>query len=89
MPRERFPVIPLWFWSTEAVRVHPKSLPAPFKTTTALLWLGPVLLLAIGALVLLSVVRRRRGPATEPELTPEQRVRAAKLLDGGDAGGSR
>jgi cytochrome c-type biogenesis protein CcmH len=61
----------------------------PFKATTALLWLGPVLLLAIGALVLLSVVRRRRGPATEPELTAEQRARAAKLLDGGDAGGSR
>ncbi len=61
----------------------------PFKATTALLWLGPVLLLAIGAIVLLSVVRRRREPAAEPELTPEQRARAAKLLAGDDAGGAR
>jgi cytochrome c-type biogenesis protein CcmH len=62
----------------------------PFKATTALLWLGPVLMLLIGAAVLMSVVRRRRrNPATTPELTPEQRARAAKLLAGGDNGSAR
>jgi cytochrome c-type biogenesis protein CcmH len=61
----------------------------PFKAITALLWLGPVLLLVVSALVLTAVVRRRRNPAAEPELTPEQRARAAKLLAGGDGGSAR
>ena len=61
----------------------------PFKAITALLWLGPALLLVISALVLTAVVRRRRSPAAEQELTPEQRARAAKLLAGGNGGSAR
>ena len=62
----------------------------PFKATTALLWLGPVLMLLIGAVALMSVVRRRRrDPAAAPELTAEQRARAAKLLAGDDKGSAR
>ena len=42
----------------------------PFKTTTALLWLGPAVLLALGLAVLGAVLRRRQrlGPeAFEPD----------------------
>ena len=62
----------------------------PFKATTALLWLGPVLLLLIGALVLTrscAAAAATRRPT--PELTPEQRARAAKLLAGDDGGSAR
>ena len=62
----------------------------PFKATTALLWLGPVLLLRgrrPGADVGRAPPPRIRRP--KPELTPEQRARAAKLLAGGDGGSAR
>lgn len=52
----------------------------PFKTTTALLWLGPALLLVGGAIVLLRIVRGRRQSEQEPALTDEERARAAALL---------
>jgi len=50
----------------------------PLKATTVLLWFGPLLLLAggIGALV-----ARLRRPRVRDELAPEQRARAAQLLD--------
>ncbi|GIL05903.1 MAG: hypothetical protein BroJett031_24230 [Betaproteobacteria bacterium] len=57
----------------------------PFKATTALLWGGPVVLLAIGLFVLVRVVRARRA-AVETPLTPEERARAEQLL-GAVAGG--
>lgn len=56
----------------------------PFKATTVLLWFGPLLLLATGALVLLRRVRRRR-PAEEIDMTEAQHARAAELLAGNDA----
>jgi cytochrome c-type biogenesis protein CcmH len=51
----------------------------PLKATTALLWGGPAVLLAIGVLVLVRVVRGRRSAAESP-LTPEERARAERLL---------
>jgi cytochrome c-type biogenesis protein CcmH len=51
----------------------------PLKASTVLLWTGPFLFLAFGFFVLVRLVRRR--PAAAPELSPEERARAAKLLE--------
>jgi len=51
----------------------------PFKASTVALWVGPFLLLAIGALVLWRQLARRR--AGEPTLSGEERARAARLLE--------
>ena len=59
------------------------------KSTTALLWAGPFVLLAAGGLVLGFYLRRRRQRLTESELTPEQRARAEALLRAGQKGGTR
>jgi cytochrome c-type biogenesis protein CcmH len=61
----------------------------PFKSTTALLWAGPFVLLAAGGLALGFYLRRRRQRLTESELTPEQRARAEALLRAGQEGGTR
>jgi cytochrome c-type biogenesis protein CcmH len=53
----------------------------PFRATTALLWGGPALLLAIGAFMLARLIRERRA-AEPPPLTPEERARANRLLTG-------
>ena len=53
----------------------------PFRATTALLWGGPALLLAIGAIMLARLVRERRV-AEPPPLTPDERARANRLLAG-------
>jgi len=50
----------------------------PFKPTTILLWVGPMLLLVGGFFILIRNLRRR--PATEPTLTAEEQERAARLL---------
>jgi cytochrome c-type biogenesis protein CcmH len=50
----------------------------PFKASTAALWLGPFILLAIGVWVLRRLARRRL-PA--PQLSDVERSRAAKLLE--------
>ncbi|MCS7100658.1 MAG: cytochrome c-type biogenesis protein CcmH [Burkholderiaceae bacterium] len=55
----------------------------PFKTTTALLWLGPALLLAAGALVVVRLLRARRRAAAE--LSAEERARAQRLLTGAES----
>jgi cytochrome c-type biogenesis protein CcmH len=53
----------------------------PFKATTFLLWLGPLLLLAAGfAALIVRVLRRRR--TQEVEMTAAERTRAADLLAG-------
>jgi cytochrome c-type biogenesis protein CcmH len=52
----------------------------PLKATTALLWGGPAVLLAIGVFALVRVVRGRRSAAAETPLTPEERARAERLL---------
>jgi cytochrome c-type biogenesis protein CcmH len=50
----------------------------PFKASTAALWIGPFILLAIGIWVLRRLARRR-VPA--PQLSDAERSRAAKLLE--------
>jgi len=50
----------------------------PFKASTAALWLGPFVLLVLGAWLLLRRLRQR--PARR-ELTEAERRRAAKLLE--------
>lgn len=51
----------------------------PFKASTLVLWLGPLLLLAAGLMVLFRRLARRRA-TVEPELSAAQRERAAGLL---------
>jgi cytochrome c-type biogenesis protein CcmH len=51
----------------------------PLKTSTVLLWFGPLLLVALGAWLLVRRLRRRR--AAEPELSEAERARAARLLE--------
>ncbi len=53
----------------------------PFKATTAILWLGPLLLLAAGAGVFARVVRRRRADEPQPGPSPKRRAEIRKLLD--------
>ena len=50
----------------------------PFRASTVALWLGPFILLALGAWLFLRIVRRR---AQEPPLSHAERARAAKLLE--------
>ena len=52
----------------------------PLKPQTVLLWAGPLLLLAIAAVVLVRIVRDRRAAET-PALTDDERARAKRLLD--------
>ncbi len=52
----------------------------PFKATTALLWLGPLLLLVAGAVIALRVVRSRR--AAQAPLTAAEHESAQRLLGG-------
>ena len=56
----------------------------PFKATTLLLWLGPLLLLAAGLFALFYKLARRRS-ASETGLSADQQARAATLLAAGTA----
>ena len=51
----------------------------PFKAATAALWLGPFLLLALGAWLFYRRVRKPMPPA--PPLSQAERSRAARLLE--------
>jgi cytochrome c-type biogenesis protein CcmH len=51
----------------------------PFKATTVLLWLGPLLLVVAGFWTLARALRARRR-AQAPPLTDEERERAERLL---------
>jgi cytochrome c-type biogenesis protein CcmH len=55
----------------------------PLKATTVLLWFGPFLLLALGALVLVRRIRRQRTETQAP-LSQAERARAAELLGPGE-----
>jgi cytochrome c-type biogenesis protein CcmH len=61
----------------------------PVKATTLLLWLGPPLLVLLGAGVLLRSLRERRKLAEPPALNDEERRTAAQLLDTGYEGDRR
>jgi cytochrome c-type biogenesis protein CcmH len=50
----------------------------PLKASTLLLWGGPFLLLVVGLFLLFRAIRRK---ALAPELSAEDRARAAKLLE--------
>ena len=54
----------------------------PFKAKTLVLWLGPAVILVLGAAVVLAYFRRRRTHhAAAPPLTAEERRRLDALLD--------
>lgn len=57
----------------------------PFKATTMLLWLGPLLLAVVGIGVLLRRLKRRRAVAPAA-LTDAERARAEALLKGSEGG---
>jgi cytochrome c-type biogenesis protein CcmH len=56
----------------------------PFKASTYVLWIGPVIILLLGALGAALFLRGRNRPVTagdtEAPLTPEERARLDKLL---------
>jgi cytochrome c-type biogenesis protein CcmH len=52
----------------------------PFKSTTALLWLGPFVLLAAAALALVVTLRRRRRAPEEPALAAEEKRLVERVL---------
>ena len=54
----------------------------PFKSTTLLLWAGPMLLMIAGLGALYHRLARRRREVAKPELSGEERARAAALLAG-------
>ena len=60
----------------EFVRYRP-----PFNPTTALLWAGPFVLLALAAFVLATNIRRRRPGALPAPLNAEEAKRLNELLD--------
>ena len=53
----------------------------PFKATTAILWIGPFALNALGAFVFLFVVRRRRPQPAAADVPQERRAEIEALLD--------
>ena len=52
----------------------------PFKATTALLWIGPFVLLAAAGLVLVTTLRRRRRAPEEPALAVEEKRLVERVL---------
>jgi cytochrome c-type biogenesis protein CcmH len=54
----------------------------PLKATTMLLWFGPALLLIGGLIMLYRRLRARVAAVTDPELSADDRARAAALLEG-------
>ena len=60
----------------------------PFEPVTWLLWLGPPALLLGAGSVLLLRARRRQPDPTSPELSGDERARAAALLSEGAWSGS-
>ena len=52
----------------------------PLKTSTALLWVGPFLIMGVGVAVLLNVIRRRRRMAAEA-VEEDRLARARELLE--------
>ena len=63
----------------------------PFKASTYVLWLGPLAVLAIGAIGVFVYFRRRaQEPSARPApLSAEEQSRVARLLQDGTDGGAR
>lgn len=56
----------------------------PFKATTALLWIGPFALLAVGIGAIVVLVRRRRSGALPQPAPSPRRAQVAALLEDDD-----
>jgi cytochrome c-type biogenesis protein CcmH len=56
----------------------------PFKATTALLWIGPFVLLLGAGVVLLLTLRRRRDAPEELALTPDDKRVVERVLGPGE-----
>ena len=52
----------------------------PFRATTVVLWVGPFLLIAFGAVIFAVIVRRRRLESKPPEVSPQRRNEIEDLL---------
>ncbi len=52
----------------------------PLKATTAVLWVGPILLMLVGAASLVMALRRRQKNLTDASVTEEERLRVERLL---------
>jgi len=52
----------------------------PLKTTTVLLWFGPMLLLVFGLFILATTLRRRRSALADKVLSTDELKRAQALL---------
>ena len=65
----------------------------PWKATTLLLWMGPLLLLSLGLTLLFRQLRRRKSAASagaaEDDLDSDERERLASLLAGEDPADKR
>ncbi len=59
----------------------------PVNRATMLLWAGPLLLLAIGAVVIGAILFRRRRPEADAVLSAEDHQRARRLLGAGEGKG--
>ncbi|NGZ99284.1 MAG: cytochrome C biogenesis protein [Nitrospira sp. WS110] len=55
----------------------------PLKATTTLLWVGPFVLLAVGATVLVITLRRRAQKVVDAPITDEEHRRVEQLLTEG------
>jgi cytochrome c-type biogenesis protein CcmH len=53
----------------------------PFKATTAILWVGPFAMVALGVVVFLLVVRRRRAEPAAASVPQQRRAELEALLD--------
>lgn len=58
----------------------------PFKASTALLWLGPFVLLASALGLLVMILRRRRAAPEEAALSADDRRLVERVLGPGDSG---
>ncbi|MCP3868767.1 MAG: cytochrome c-type biogenesis protein CcmH [Gammaproteobacteria bacterium] len=52
----------------------------PFRTSTALLWIGPFIILAVGVLVLVAFIRKR-GKERMPAMGSQDQERVRRLLE--------
>jgi cytochrome c-type biogenesis protein CcmH len=59
----------------------------PFRRSTALLWIGPFIILAVGLLALIVFIRRRNSEPA-PELSRDDHERARHLLEDDEEDGS-
>ncbi len=55
----------------------------PLKTTTTLLWVGPFVLVLVGATVLIITLRRRAGKVVDVPVTEDEHRRVEQLLSEG------